>query len=58
LSQGHLLFAVVTTVYMIVAIQLEEHDLKEFHGDAYIDYQATGPDVGAAAAQEVGAHRP
>ncbi|MFQ5744930.1 MAG: methanethiol S-methyltransferase [Acidobacteriota bacterium] len=39
MTQGHLLFAAVTTIYMLVAIQLEEHDLETFHGDEYKDYQ-------------------
>ncbi|HXH48646.1 MAG TPA: NnrU family protein [Terriglobia bacterium] len=36
---GHLLFAVVTTSYVLVAIQLEEHDLVKLHGDAYERYR-------------------
>jgi protein-S-isoprenylcysteine O-methyltransferase Ste14 len=39
MSVGHLLFAAVTTVYMIVAIQFEERDLVNIHGDAYLDYR-------------------
>jgi protein-S-isoprenylcysteine O-methyltransferase Ste14 len=36
---GHLLFAVVTTSYILVALQLEEHDLVKLHGDAYERYR-------------------
>lgn len=39
MSQGHLLFAVVVTVYILVALQLEEHDLVHFYGDRYSQYQ-------------------
>ena len=39
MTQGHLLFAVVTTVYVLVAIQIEERTLVYLHGDRYRDYQ-------------------
>jgi protein-S-isoprenylcysteine O-methyltransferase Ste14 len=39
MSQGHLLFAVVTTAYVLVAIQIEERSLVHLHGDRYRDYQ-------------------
>ena len=39
MTWGHLLFAVVTTVYMLVAIQLEERDSVAAHGDDYLDYR-------------------
>lgn len=39
MSVGHLLFAVVTTVYIIVAIQFEEHDLRRHLGDTYDEYR-------------------
>ena len=39
MTYGHLLFAVVTTLYMLVAIQLEERDSVAAHGDEYLDYQ-------------------
>jgi protein-S-isoprenylcysteine O-methyltransferase Ste14 len=39
MTQGHLLFAFVTTAYILVAVQLEERDLVAYHGDEYTAYQ-------------------
>jgi protein-S-isoprenylcysteine O-methyltransferase Ste14 len=39
MSQGHLLFAVVTTAYILVAIRIEERTLRALHGDDYQRYQ-------------------
>lgn len=39
MSQGHLLFAVVTTVWILLSIRWEEHDLTQHHGDDYREYR-------------------
>ena len=43
MTAGHLLFAVVTTAYILVAIQLEEKDLVDHFGDDYVEYKKTTP---------------
>lgn len=40
---GHLLFASITTLYILVAIVLEERDLLAHHGPAYAAYQKEVP---------------
>jgi protein-S-isoprenylcysteine O-methyltransferase Ste14 len=39
MTVGHLLFASATTVYILMAVRLEERDLLALYGDAYRDYQ-------------------
>ena len=39
MTVGHLLFSVVTTLYIMVALQFEEHDLVQYFGDEYRDYK-------------------
>jgi len=43
MSQGHLLFAIGTTAYVLVALQIEERTLVYLHGEQYRDYQRRVP---------------
>lgn len=43
MSVGHLVFAVATTAYILIALQLEEKDLVTYHGDAYNQYKKQVP---------------
>lgn len=57
MTQGHLLFAAVTTAYILVAIQLEERDLMKGLGQDYVDYRKRTPMIlpfpkGKAAGEE------
>ena len=43
MSQGRLLFALVTTAWILIAIQIEERDLATFLGDPYREYRQRTP---------------
>jgi protein-S-isoprenylcysteine O-methyltransferase Ste14 len=43
MSQGRLLFAVVTTAWILIAIRIEERDLEAFLGEPYRDYRRRTP---------------
>ncbi len=43
MGAAHLLFALATTAYILIAIQLEERDLVAEHGRKYIEYRRSTP---------------
>lgn len=43
MTSAHLLFALTTTIYILMAIRWEEKDLVAIHGQAYADYQQRVP---------------
>jgi protein-S-isoprenylcysteine O-methyltransferase Ste14 len=43
MSQGRLLFAAVTTIWILIAIQIEERDLGDSLGEPYLQYRRRTP---------------
>jgi protein-S-isoprenylcysteine O-methyltransferase Ste14 len=43
MTVGHLVFSVATTLYILIALQLEERDLVTYLGDAYKQYKKQVP---------------
>ena len=43
MTAAHLFFAIMTTGYMLVAIQFEEHDLVKHFGVRYQEYKRSAP---------------
>jgi protein-S-isoprenylcysteine O-methyltransferase Ste14 len=43
MTSAHLVFALATTAYILIAIQLEERDLLAVHGRDYAEYRKRVP---------------
>jgi methanethiol S-methyltransferase len=43
MTVAHLVFALLTAAYILIAIQLEERDLLAAHGEAYAEYRRQVP---------------
>jgi protein-S-isoprenylcysteine O-methyltransferase Ste14 len=43
MTVAHLIFALATSAYILIAIRFEEHDLVTAFGDVYVDYRARTP---------------
>jgi methanethiol S-methyltransferase len=54
----HLFFAIVTTLYILMAIQFEEKDLISFHGEEYKRYQKSVPMILPFRFGKASAHTP
>ncbi len=50
---AHLVFAIATTAYILIAIQLEERDLITVHGESYRNYRRQVPMLIPAGSKEV-----
>ena len=58
MTVGHLLFAVATTAYILIALRLEERDLVALFGDKYRAYQSRVPMLIPFAKSTKGAETP
>ena len=58
MTVAHLVFAIATTVYILLAIQFEEKDLVSLHGDEYRRYQKSVPMIVPLRVSKVLARKP
>ncbi len=58
MTVGHLLFALATTGYILIALRLEERDLLDLHGESYRAYQERVGMLIPLAKRRDGRHRP
>jgi protein-S-isoprenylcysteine O-methyltransferase Ste14 len=58
MTVAHLVFAIATTVYILIAIQFEEKDLVSLHGDDYRRYQKSVPMIVPLRVSKVLARKP
>lgn len=45
MTNGHLLFATILTIYILIALVYEEKDLEDFFGEKYREYKAKVPKI-------------
>jgi protein-S-isoprenylcysteine O-methyltransferase Ste14 len=55
MTVGHLLFAIATTGYILIALQFEERDLARHYGSEYEQYRQQTPMLIPVPKRQVGA---